>query len=83
VAYTWKGEDEDFSKAWEEAYEEATDDLEQVAHDRAVEKSDSLMAMFLKARRPNVYRSVSDNAGDKNSPVVVEIVKFGPPGEKA
>ena len=51
----WRKEDPDFSKDWEDAIDAGTDFIEDVATDRALKKSDALMAMLLKARRPEKF----------------------------
>lgn len=51
----WRDSDPDFAADWEEAIEEGTDFIEDAATDRALKKSDPLMAMILKARRPEKY----------------------------
>lgn len=51
----WRDTDPDFAADWEEAIEEGTDFIEDAATDRALKKSDPLMAMILKARRPEKY----------------------------
>lgn len=51
----WREDDPDFAKDWEEALDEGTDFIEDIATERAMKKSDSLMAMILKARRPEKY----------------------------
>lgn len=51
----WRREDPDFAKDWDDAIEEGTDFIEDVATQRAIRKSDTLMAMILKARRPDKY----------------------------
>lgn len=51
----WRDDDPDFAKDWEEALEAGTDFIEDVATERALKKSDSLMAMILKARRPEKF----------------------------
>lgn len=51
----WQKDDPDFAADWEEAIEEGTDFIEDAATDRALKKSDPLMAMILKARRPDKY----------------------------
>jgi hypothetical protein len=58
--YRLKREDERFSAAWDEALTRAVDDIEQVAIDRALEKSDKLLEMILKAKRPQEYRERVD-----------------------
>jgi hypothetical protein len=51
----WRESDENFAKDWDEAINEGTDFIEDVALDRALKKSDALMQMILKARRPDKY----------------------------
>lgn len=51
----WRDADPEFSKDWDDAIEEGTDFIEDAAVDRAIKKSDPLMAMILKARRPEKY----------------------------
>jgi hypothetical protein len=51
----WKNEDPNFAADWEEAEEEGTDFIEDVATERAMKKSDPLMLAILKARRPDKF----------------------------
>jgi hypothetical protein len=51
----WKKSDPDFAADWEEAVDSGTDFIEDVALERALTKSDPLMQMILKARRPDKY----------------------------
>lgn len=51
----WRREDPDFDRDWEDAVEAGTDFIEDVATERALLKSDPLMIMMLKARRPDKY----------------------------
>lgn len=51
----WRKSDPGFASDWDDAIEEGTDFLEDVATDRAIKKSDPLMMMMLKARRPDKY----------------------------
>lgn len=51
----WAADDPDFKADWDEALEAGTDHLEDVATKRAKEKSDPLMIMMLKARRPDKF----------------------------
>ena len=51
----WRKSDPNFAADWDEAIESGTDFLEDVATERAMEKSDPLMQMMLKARRPDKY----------------------------
>jgi hypothetical protein len=51
----WRNSDPDFAKDWDEAIDAGTDFIEDVATERALTKSDPLMQMILKARRPDKY----------------------------
>lgn len=51
----WRNSDPDFARDWDDAIEGGTDFLEDVATERAMRKSDPLMMMMLKARRPEKY----------------------------
>jgi hypothetical protein len=55
VAYEWRASDPDFAAAWEDAEEQAVDKLEKVARDRAIDGSDRMMEILLKAHRPEKY----------------------------
>jgi hypothetical protein len=57
-AYRWRSEDPEFAEAWDRAIDEGTDRLEDIAMARASEKSDVLMIVMLKARRPEKYQDV-------------------------
>ncbi len=65
----WRAADPDFAKDWDEAIEEGTDILEDIATERAMVKSDPLMIMMLKARRPEKY----DRAGKMDVGVTVNV----------
>jgi hypothetical protein len=56
AAYRWRRENTEFAAAWEQAIEDATDYLEEVARQRALETSDTLMIFLLKAHRPDKFR---------------------------
>lgn len=51
----WRAQDENFQQDYLDAIEAGTDFIEDVAVQRALTKSDALMAMILKARRPEKY----------------------------
>lgn len=51
----WRAQDEAFHQDYLDAIEAGTDFIEDVAVQRALTKSDALMAMILKARRPDKY----------------------------
>lgn len=55
VVAEWIENDEVFREMYEDAEEDSTDDLESFAIARAKSHSDTLMALLLKARRPNKY----------------------------
>jgi hypothetical protein len=56
TAYDHRRRNEDFARRWSDALEEGTDQLEDEAHRRAMESSDTLLMFLLKARGPEVYR---------------------------
>jgi hypothetical protein len=56
TAYDHRQRDEAFALRWADALEEGTDKLEDEAHRRALDGSDSLLIFLLKARRPEKYR---------------------------
>lgn len=58
IAYAWRAQDPVFAAAWEDALNNALDDLEQEAFRRAREGSDQLVMFLLKAHRPDKYRDV-------------------------
>lgn len=55
AAYEWRDADEEFAADWDEAVQEATDGLEQVAWERAKNQSDRMLEILLKAHRPDKY----------------------------
>lgn len=60
TAYEWRTDDEAFRAAWDEALDDATDLLEDVAIRRAADGSDTLLIFLLKARRPEQYRDTTN-----------------------
>jgi len=52
---SWRQADSNFAEDWDEAEEQGTDFIEDAATERALRKSDALMAMILKARRPDKF----------------------------
>lgn len=56
TAYRARQRNESFALAWADVEERTTEELEQVARQRAVDGSDTLMIFLLKARRPETYR---------------------------
>jgi hypothetical protein len=56
TAYRRKANDPDFARQWQDAMDDATDDLEKAARARAKKNSDTLLIFLLKCHRPEVYR---------------------------
>lgn len=56
AAYEHREKDAEFAQRWEEAIEAAVDVLEDVARERALTISDTLLIFLLKSHRPDVYR---------------------------
>lgn len=71
AAYDWRRDDPDFRAAWDEAEEEAVDKLEEVARKRAIDSSDRMMEILLKAHRPEKYveRVRSELSGPNGGPI--------------
>ena len=76
TAFEWKAADPDFASGWEDAYESATDGLEDTALARAMEKSDSLLMFLLKARRPEIYRERVTPNGSNATPIAITRTDF-------
>lgn len=55
TAYRWREADEAFAADWDEAEQEAIDHLEHVARKRAIDSSDRMLEILLKAHRPEKY----------------------------
>lgn len=55
AAYAWKADDDDFAAEWDDAIEESVDGLESEAWKRALDTSDRMMEILLKAHRPEKY----------------------------
>lgn len=71
TAYDWKAADEAFSQAWDDAEEVAIDHLEKVARDRAIDGSDRMLEILLKAHRPEKY---TDRVRNEHSGTMALIV---------
>ena len=83
TAYDWRDADPKFAAAWNDAEEEAVDALEKVARDRAIDGSDRMMEILLKAHRPEKYveRIRSEHTGRDGGPVAHTIDLTGAPTE--
>lgn len=66
TVYEWRAEDAEFKAQWEAAVESGTSVLEDIALERAKDKSDTLLIFLLKSRRPDVYAERKVIAGEVN-----------------
>jgi hypothetical protein len=64
TAYRWRKHWTTFRREWEEALEDACDDLETVARKRAKDESDKLLMFLLRAHRPAKYADQVHVAGE-------------------
>lgn len=79
AAYEWRAADESFRAAWDEALEDATDQLEHEAVRRATDGSDTLLIFLLKANRPEKYRdntnvtmkATHEHSGPNGNPIAL------------
>ncbi len=55
TVYDRKANDDEFARRWDEAMEEAVDELEKEARKRAIGMSDTLLIFMLKSRRRVVF----------------------------
>lgn len=78
TAYDWREADPEFRKAWDDAVETGTDELEDVAIARAKDSSDTLLIFLLKARRPDKYkdRVAKELSGPGGGPVQVDLTNY-------
>jgi Homeodomain-like domain len=72
TVYDWRNADAEFAREWDEAWEQGTDLLEEVALKRAVNGSDLLLIFLLKGRRPQRYRDNVRHEVDARLTVSVE-----------
>ena len=70
--YDWKADDALFRAEADAAIECATDRLEDVARNRAIDHSDLLLIFLLRSRRPHIYNQKQTVllGGDQNAPPV-------------
>lgn len=80
TAYDWRNDDPDFAAAWDEAEEEAVDALELAARQRAMDSSDRMMEILLKAHRPEKYveRMRSEISGPNGSSIKIDMSNLTP-----
>ena len=74
TAYKLRGRSPAFAAAWDDAVVRGVDELEEVAMERALEKSDKLMELFLKGLRPERYRERVDVDVAGKVEIVVDLV---------
>ena len=79
--HDWRAADPAFVARVDEAIAYGTDVLEDVARDRAVRVSDTLLIFLLKARRTDKYRETTrhEHAGDANNPITFVYREYVPP----
>lgn len=66
--------DAEFARAWEVAMDEAMDELEWVARERATSVSDTLLIFLLKANRPAKYRE--NSRGESSGLVTINVTQL-------
>lgn len=76
TAYEWREQDLDFAADWDAAAEASCDALEDVARQRAIETSDTLLIFLLKAHRPLLYRErvEQQHSGEVKQTLTIRIV---------
>jgi transposase-like protein len=67
--YEWRKKDEQFKADWEDAVEQGTDLLEDVAVRRAMDHSDTLLIFLLKGRRKARYAERQEHTGKDGGPI--------------
>lgn len=84
TAYNLRKKSATFAAQWEEALEDAIEELERVANWRARMTSDTLLIFLLKAHRPDKYREVvrNEHSGPNGGELVVRVV-YGDSGTPA
>ena len=88
--YAWRNKDEQFKADWDDAVEQGTDLLEDVAVRRAKDHSDSLLIFLLKGRRKERYAERQEHTGKHGGPITLQQwmaehsgKTLGPPSERA
>lgn len=78
TAYDWRDVDAEFAKQWDDAEEEAVDALELRARERALDDSDRMMEILLKAHRPDKYvdRLRNEVSGPGGSPLALNVTSL-------
>lgn len=78
AAYVARARNPRFSAEWDSAIEEACDELEAIARQRAKETSDTLLIFLLKAHRPEKYRETNrvEHSGVNGNPIQIEAFNY-------
>lgn len=71
--FKWREDDDDFREEWDQAVEEGTDGLEDVAMRRARSGSDTLLMFLLKGRRPGKFKD--NQQGGAGNPIRIVLSK--------
>lgn len=76
TVYDWRDAEPDFAAAWDDAEQEAMDHLEKVARDRAIDGSDRMLEILLKAHRPEKFtdRLKNEHTGKDGAAIQIEQV---------
>jgi len=83
LVYNHRRDDPDFRDAWDEAIDEGVENLEDIATERAISMSDTLMIFLLKGYAPEKFRERTDvtSKGESIAPRI-SIVEVHLPEEK-
>lgn len=75
-AYKERSGDPVFAEQWDDALEQATDEVERALRRRAIERSDFAAVAFLNANRPQKYRRDAQPQSDDASKIGTAIRAF-------
>lgn len=76
--YVWMRNDPTYPERFRAAFEESADSLEDEAHRRAYEGSDTLLIFLLKGKKPERFREQwkGEISGPNNGPVRIDLSKL-------
>jgi hypothetical protein len=80
LPYKERPHDPEFARAWESAIEASNDRLEEIARQRALGTSDTLLIFLLKANRPEKFR---DNIQHQHAGVTTIRVGYDDPDDRS
>lgn len=71
TAYRWREEDADFARGWDEAKEDAADNLEQSLYERGMTSDTTAAIFWLKGNRPEKFkdRVTAEHTGKDGGPI--------------